>query len=133
MIVDTSAWIDLFRRKPTPAAARLAMAMAMGEALFVIPCVLQEVLQGSRDDDAFRALDRRLREVPMLLVDDPTAAARLAAEIYARSRWSGVTPRSPIDCLVAATAIAADLPLLHHDRDFEQIARIDPRLTFVAL
>lgn len=133
MIVDTSAWIDLFRHKPTPAAARLARALLLGEMLFLIPCVLQEILQGSRDDHAFRALDRRLREVPMLLVDDPTATARLAAELYARSRWSGDTPRSPIDCLVAATAIASERPLLHHDRDFEQIARIDPRLTLVPL
>ena len=133
MIVDTSVWIDLFRRQSTPSVRRLEQAMRRRESLFQIPCVLQEVLQGSRDVDAYRALDRRMGEVPMLLADDPAATARLAAELYARSRWAGVTPRSPIDCLVAATAIAAGLPLLHSDRDFEKILTIDARLTFVAV
>lgn len=43
------------------------------------------------------------------------------------ARWSGLTPRSPHDCLIAA-AVAADVPLLHDDRDFEVLARVERRL-----
>jgi len=51
-----------------------------------------------------------------------------AGELYARCRWQGVTVRSPHDCPIAALAVEHDLPLLHDDRDFGRIARIEPRL-----
>ena len=34
--------------------------------------------------------------------------------------------RSSVDCLIAVCAIRNDLTLLHHDRDFDQLARIAP-------
>jgi predicted nucleic acid-binding protein len=40
--------------------------------------------------------------------------------LYARARWQRVAPRSPHDCLIAATAVDKRLPLLHDDRDFER-------------
>lgn len=38
-------------------------------------------------------------------------------------RWAGVTIRSHIDALVAAVAIRLDVPVLHHDRDYDQITQ----------
>jgi predicted nucleic acid-binding protein len=38
------------------------------------------------------------------------------------------TPRSPHDCLIACIAIEHGTPLLHDDKDFEAIARVEPRL-----
>ena len=46
-----------------------------------------------------------------------------AATIYRELRWRGVTIRSQIDVLIAAAALRLGLPVLHHDRDFAQIAR----------
>jgi len=36
----------------------------------------------------------------------------------------GKTIRKTIDCLIAAVAMENDLALLHHDSDFDHIARI---------
>jgi predicted nucleic acid-binding protein len=42
------------------------------------------------------------------------------------------TPRSANDCLIATRAIFAGAPLLHHDRDFNLIASVEPTLVLVA-
>ena len=46
-------------------------------------------------------------------------------------RWQGLPVRSANDCLIAACAIEANEPLLARDRDFAQIARIEPRLKLI--
>jgi predicted nucleic acid-binding protein len=51
--------------------------------------------------------------------------------LYAQCRWAGITPRSANDCLIATHAIFASVPLLHHDRDFNLIAGVEPKLTLV--
>ena len=57
---------------------------------------------------------------------------RQAALLYARCRWQGVTVRSPMDCVVAACALEAKMPLLACDRDFAEICRIEPKLQLIS-
>ena len=45
-----------------------------------------------------------------------------AADLYRRCRQEGATVRKLIDCLIAAVAIDASVPILHKDRDFEILA-----------
>jgi predicted nucleic acid-binding protein len=40
-------------------------------------------------------------------------------------------PRSANDCVVAAVAVEARIPLLHDDRDFEQLVAVETRLRLV--
>jgi len=47
-----------------------------------------------------------------------------AAQLYRLARRQGVTIRSSVDCLIAATAIRHDLVVLHSDRDFPLLARV---------
>ena len=47
-----------------------------------------------------------------------------AVELYRRSRQAGVTPRSSVDCLIAACALRHGLTIVHRDRDFSGLARI---------
>lgn len=68
----------------------------------------------------------------MVIAPAPREAARGAAHLYARCRWAGITPRSVNDCLIATHAIFSGVPLLHHDRDFDLIASIEPKLVLVA-
>jgi hypothetical protein len=128
VIVDSSVWIDALARRPTPAAARFGDAVAGGESVHLLPCILQEVLQGANSAERWAALAGILVKVPVLVVPDPVDIARQAARLYARCRWSGLTPRSPFDCLIAASCIEFDEMLLHSDRDFDAIARIEPAL-----
>jgi len=43
-------------------------------------------------------------------------------DVLQPARRNGVTPRSTLDILIALTAIANNLVLLHHDRDFDIMA-----------
>lgn len=131
MIVDSSIWIDALSRKQTEATLRLREVVANGEQVLLLPCIIQEVLQGSNNAERWAALAGILAKLPVLRVADPAETARRAAWIYARSRWSGHTPRSPIDCLIAASCVESREVLLHSDRDFDAIARIEPALKAV--
>ena len=46
-----------------------------------------------------------------------------AAALYRQCRRGGETVRKLLDCLIAAVAIRAGIPVLHNDRDFDGIAR----------
>jgi hypothetical protein len=39
-------------------------------------------------------------------------------------RRTGLTIRSSVDCLIAACALRHGLTMLHHDRDFDVLARV---------
>lgn len=131
MIVDTSAWIDYIRANGSHAHLRLRRAMQRKEALWIPAVVLQEVLQGARSPDHYLALQRDLDRLPAYEPEDVRELHRAAAMLYARCRWQGLTPRSPIDCIVAACALQADMPLLANDRDFAVLAQVEPKLTLV--
>ena len=61
-----------------------------------------------------------------MLMLDPVEAAIGAANLYRMLRKKGVTIRKPNDCLIAQYAIFYDIPVLHSDVDFDQIARHSP-------
>ncbi len=130
MIADSSAWIEMLRGHTTPVTSRLEQALRKGEPLLMPDAVYQEILQGARDARHFVNLQAQLDMVPVFVPEDSHETARQAAMLYARCRWAGMTIRSPNDCLIAACAIEADVPLLHADLDFEHIATIAPQLRF---
>lgn len=96
--------------------------------LAILPAVLQEVLQGARDEAQFERLRTLLAALPCLRVGDAASTAVQAAALYRRSIAAGYTIRSPVDCLIAASCIELDALLLHRDRDFDHLAAVDPRL-----
>ena len=80
-----------------------------------------EILAGARDS----AHLEDLQDVLAAAVVIPTEQADFdaAAELYRRCRRAGETIRNFIDCLIAAVAIRADVPVLHNDIDFTALAR----------
>ena len=130
VLVDTTVWIDLLRGIETPATALLRELLDQGRAA-VAPVIVQELLQGAANPQALERLREHFLSLPMLEPDAGAATHARAAELYARCRWRGVTPRSPHDCMIAQQAIDASVPLLHDDRDFELIAGIEARLALM--
>jgi predicted nucleic acid-binding protein len=61
-------------------------------------------------------------------VDSPLTAAMVdaAVDLYRRARRAGVTVRSSVDCLIAASASRHHLTIIHRDRDFAALARLAP-------
>jgi predicted nucleic acid-binding protein len=122
MIVDTSVWIDVFRNNLTPKVEFLRNYISVGKQPCITSTILQEVLQGVRDEERYKHIKEGILANKILTLD-PVEAAIGAADLYRSLRKKGVTIRKPNDCLIAYHALVHDLPVLHNDVDFDQIAR----------
>lgn len=131
MIADTSAWIELLRTSGSPAHLRLQRALHDAETCWVPEVVYREVLQGARSVQHFIEMQKLLDALPAYVSADPLQLARSASLLYARCRWQGLKQLNSNDCLVAACAIEAGEPLLARDRDFGEIARVEPKLKLI--
>jgi predicted nucleic acid-binding protein len=119
-LVDTSVWIAVFRRDDP---LDLLQHVAFGDIVTCLP-VIEEVLQGIRDEQAFRRTRAAMLALPIVASPMPAAVYLRGAELYRAARRSGVTVRSSADCLIAACALVHDLELLHVDSDFDALARV---------
>jgi predicted nucleic acid-binding protein len=122
ILVDTSVWIEVFRaRRPLD----LESVVAFDDIVTCLP-VMQEVLQGFRDERAFRTARDAMKALP--LVESPLTIGVFeeAAELYRSARRAGITVRSSVDCLIAACAVRNSLEVLHRDRDFNELERVSP-------
>jgi predicted nucleic acid-binding protein len=116
VLVDTSIWIAHLDRNI------LQQHVALSEVT-TCPPIVQEVLQGIRDEHAYTVTRTTMFALQMLESPLSSDVFEEAAQIYRTGRITGFTIRSPFDCLIAACAIRNDVPLLHSDRDFNTIAR----------
>jgi predicted nucleic acid-binding protein len=83
--------------------------------------IRMEVLAGARDERDLARLSGLLArgtDVPVESSHYEEAAANHRA-----CRRNGETVRSLVDCLIAAVAVDAGLPVLHADTDFDVLAR----------
>lgn len=120
ILVDTSIWIETFRaRNPL----RLEKVVDFDEVVTCLP-VVQEVLQGFRDERAFRLAREAMLALPT--VESPLAVdvVEEAVGLFRTARRHGLTVRSSVDCLIAACALRHGLLVLHRDRDFALLARV---------
>jgi predicted nucleic acid-binding protein len=123
VLVDTSVWIDFFNSSNlSPETELLRQLIITGDCtIFLCPVVYQEILQGIRDDKTFEHVREIFLDFDM--IDFPVMeTVNKAIEIYRTLRKKGITVRKSNDCLIAAYAILADMPILHKDRDFSRIA-----------
>ena len=122
VLVDTSVWIEVFRN---PARISLEQTVDFDDVVTCLP-VVQEVLQGFRDERAYGRVRQAMLALPIVDSPMPADVFLQAADLYRAGRRAGVTIRSGVDCLVAACAIRHRLELLHHDRDYDAIAKVSP-------
>jgi hypothetical protein len=121
-LVDTSAWVEYFAAGEGAAADRIAQELERGrDALAILPVIATELLQGFRSDRDFERALRVVRRLPCLAPGFATHVR--AAALYRKLRARGVTVRSAVDCIIAATCLETGAALLTLDRDFGPIAR----------
>ena len=122
VLVDTSVWIEIFRKR---SRASLDELVEFDDVVTCLP-VVQEVLQGFRDESAFLLARRAMQSLPA--IESPLGADTFlhAADLYRAGRRAGLTIRSGVDCLIAACAIRHHVEVLHHDRDYDSLAKISP-------
>ena len=119
-LVDTSVWIATFRVR-TP--LDLERWVPFDE---IVTClaVVQEVLEGFRDETAYRRAAEALFSLPIVESPLGEGVVREAVGLYRTARRHGLTIRSSVDCLIAACALRHDLEVLHLDRDFPHLAKV---------
>ena len=119
ILIDTSAWIEFLR--DTGSVVCILVEELLAANIAVCEPVRMEILAGARDESHLLDLRRLLARatvIPTQTMDYEDAAA-----LYRRCRREGETVRKLMDCLIAAIAIRAGVPILHNDADFDALAR----------
>lgn len=129
LLVDTSVWVEVFRK---PSRLDLRGVVDTEEIVTCLP-VIQEVLQGFREERTFRLARDAMFAFPIVESPLPRVVFEDAAELYRSARQKGLTIRSSVDCLVAACALRHGLEVLHCDRDFDALAKVSPLVAKNAL
>jgi hypothetical protein len=120
-LVDTSVWIEVFRR-----GSKTTLDELVEDRDRVVTClpVLQEVLQGFDDERAFAIAQLAFNALPCLESPLTGVVFDRAIDLYRRVRRAGITPRSSADCLIAACALRHGATVVHCDRDFAAMAPV---------
>jgi predicted nucleic acid-binding protein len=120
VLVDTSIWIDFFQHPVSPEADRLEDLIKEHNRAVLCGIILQEVLQGIRDNKSHAATKERLTKLPYLDMSKEIHLA--AASLYRSLRAKGITVPSA-DTSIAALAILNHIPLYTKDAHFNIIAK----------
>jgi predicted nucleic acid-binding protein len=124
ILVDSSVLIDFIEGRENAAVARFREVLDRDIPFGISPITVLEVLQGARTEKDFKVLHGYLgSQLSYDLVRGLDSHVE-AAKISFRLRKKGMAVGSSIDCLIAQTAIEHGLYLLHHDSDFDRIARV---------
>jgi predicted nucleic acid-binding protein len=120
ILLDSSAWIEYFRKTMSPVDV-LATAAIQADTAATTDAVILEVLAGAPKEHISSV--ERLLNTRHYVAQEPLTDAEFAVGLYRQCRARGVTPRAVNDCLIAAVAIRNDVPVLHRDKDFDVIAK----------
>ena len=119
ILVDTSAWVEFLRNTGSWQCERVDALL--DDEFAITDAIRMELLAGARDDrhlQQLRGLAARATSLPTSPADYDHAAL-----LYRSCRRSGETVRKLVDCLIAAVALRHDAEVLHHDADFDALAR----------
>ncbi len=122
VLVDTSVWIEIFKKPP---GLDLTAVVDIDEMTVCLP-VIQEVLQGFRDERAFDVAREAMLSFPVVESPLEESVFMEAASLYRSARRRRFTVRSSVACLIATCAIRNGLEVLHRDRDFTTLAEVSP-------
>jgi predicted nucleic acid-binding protein len=114
VLVDTSIWIALYRKREAAMGQTIWMLVARNEAA-VSGQIWVEFLGGFRDESIRSGYEEKLRAYPFL--GTTRKAYELAAQLLSAHPRLGAG-----DAIIAATAITSDAFLWTADRDFDELA-----------
>jgi predicted nucleic acid-binding protein len=87
------------------------------------PVIIQETLQGIKEDSKFKKVKESFAGFEALPID-PLKAALGAATLCRKILKHGIVIRKSNDGVIAFYAIFHKATLLHYDQDFEKISQI---------
>lgn len=122
ILFDSSVWVAYANGVSNPQTQQLRSLLSKQKDVFVNATIVQEVLQGFRDDRQYSIWYGVMSLSTIVLTLPHFEVAIAAAQLYRFLRKKGITIRKPNDCLIAAYAIHFDVELCHNNVDFDQIA-----------
>ncbi len=120
VLVDTSVWIDFLQDPNSHHAAALESLIRENNRAVVCGIILQEILQGIRDEKNYTLTKERLSRLPYLDIDKETYL--YASSLYRMLRTKGITI-PPVDATIASLAIHRSIPLYTKDDHFSAIVK----------
>lgn len=115
VLVDTSVWIGLYRKKELP-VGELVWSLVAKNGAAICGQTLVEFLGGFRSELEQKRMERSFLAFPFL--ETTPEAYLLAAKLLAEFPKLGSG-----DCIIAATAIQSASPLLTLDKDFRLLEK----------
>ncbi len=120
-VIDTSVWISYFNSVKDN-NAETVNKMIDADEIIVLSVILQETLQGIRENQIFELTKELMLSYKYIKIDHIYSALK-AAELYRFLRQKGITVRKPNDCPIASICIENEIYLFHNDKDFDNIAK----------
>lgn len=120
VMVDTSGWICFFARKGFPEIKKAISLLLDEDRVAISGPIFLELIQGTRTQKEKENTARRLKALHWLKVTDEHW--HLASGLAFDLRRKGVTA-SAIDALIATLTIDYNCELLHHNGDYDLIAK----------
>jgi len=128
VLVDTSVLIDFLKGQSSVKVSIFNEILSRDIPFGISAITYQEILQGAKDEAEFQTLKEYLSTQKIYFLEESTSIYEEASMLYFKLRRKGITPRSTLDLLIAATAITNNLALLHDDQDFDTMAAHIPEL-----
>lgn len=121
IVFDTSVWIDALKGIKND-KVKLLEEKALLNEIALLPIIIQEILQGIREDEKFNTIKNYMTGFTCIEANQIETAIG-AANLFRHLRKNGITIRKPNDCQIAFLCIKYDFKLVHNDVDFNQIAK----------
>lgn len=120
VIVDTSVWIDFFQHPEPGYQEKLVGLIKENNRAVICGIILQEILQGIKDNKSYEATKQRLSRLPFIDTNKETYVR--ASQLYRTLRHKGITI-PPVEVTIAALSIQNAIPLYTNDNHFEVIRK----------
>ena len=122
ILVDTSAWIEFFRRKESPVSIRLREYLKLNQVCYAGPIAV-ELYQGAKTRKELEVLHQLLQTIHY--VEITRSHYHHAGEISHKAARSGKI-FSTVDLILAVVAHDEELKLLSLDTHFKEISQFCP-------
>jgi len=122
VLVDTSAWIEFFRREGSPVSLRLRESLKLDRACYAGPIAV-ELFQGAKTNKEIQVIDHLLETIHYIEIT--RTHYHHAGLISQKAARSGKV-FSVVDIVLAVVAHDEQLSLLSLDSHFPEIANFCP-------
>ena len=122
ILVDTSAWIEFFRKKESPISFMLREALKLNQVCYAGPIAV-ELFQGAKTSKEVQVIDELLESIHY--VEVTRSHYHRAGKISHKAARTGKS-FSIVDLILAVVAHDEQLRLLSLDIHFKEISRFCP-------